>query len=100
MSGLEVLVGERGRGIYMRFWSETVYGTWGMLFEAAADRGTILSCASEEEEYYRICQLTVLPNMKLFYRDAEITQGLSEKLWNAHVRVMRFKAMGEEERGA
>jgi hypothetical protein len=38
--------------------------------------------------------------MRLFYRDTEITQGLSEKSWNAHVRVMSFKAIGEEERGA
>jgi hypothetical protein len=44
--------------------------------------------------------MKVLANMRLFNRDTEITQGLSEKLWNAHVRVMRFKAMGEEERGA
>jgi hypothetical protein len=72
----------------------------GVLFGAAADRGTILSCVSSEEEDYRICQIKVLANMRLFYRDTEITQGLSEKSWNAHVRVMSFKAIGEEERGA
>jgi hypothetical protein len=55
-----------------------------------------LSCVSSEEEDYRICQIKVLANMRLFNRDTEITQGLSEKLWNAHVRVMRFKAMGEK----